>query len=115
MEVFSPLDTFVPEAFMVTQPKKFFPLNSFAPEESHPLDSYALEDSMAIQKNPITLALAITVPSPMSGMNEESKLAKFDCSTGSLACPHPMPALTLSCTINRKTPCPYALSSVTLQ
>jgi len=56
--------------------KKFHPLDSFAPEEFHPLDSYASEDFLAIQKDPIALALAITVPSPISGIDEDSLLDK---------------------------------------
>jgi len=96
-----PLDTFVPEDSMATQPKQFYPLDTF--------DS---EDFVTIQKDPIALALAIVISSPISGMSEESKLAKFDCITSSLACSHPMPVLTLACTINGKTPCPSAPSSV---
>jgi len=89
-----PLDTIVPEDFMATQPNKFYPLDCFMPDHYYPLDSFAF---IAIQKDLIALALAITVPSSM---------------LGSLACSHPMPVLTLAGTINGKTPCPSAPSSV---
>jgi len=70
------------------------------PKKFHPLDSYAPEGFLAIQKNPVALALATTVLSPNSSMNEESllanetKLAQFDGSMGSFS--HPTPMLTLA-------------------
>jgi len=107
--------------------KKFHPLDSFAREEFHPLDSYASEDFLAIQKDPIALALAITVPLPIPGMDEESlldkepKLAQFDDIAGSshrqhssfyklLVCSPQTPALPLACTIYGESPYLSSLS-----
>jgi len=89
LEALYPIGTFVPEDFLTTQPQKFYPLDCFILEDYYPLDSFVF---IAIQKDPITL----TVHAPMSDINEESKLAKFDCITGSLAYAHPMPVLNIS-------------------
>jgi len=95
----------------------------------HPLNAYASEDLLVIQKHPIiALALAsIIVPSPISGMDEESlldkepKLAQFDDITGSsyrqyssfyklLVCSHQIPAFSHACTIYGESPYLSALS-----
>jgi len=44
------------------------------PKKSHPLDSYAPNGFLAIQKHPVALVLAITVPSTISGMYEQESL-----------------------------------------
>ena len=45
-------------------------------------------------------------------LDKEPNLAQFDCITGSSACSHAMPVLTLACTINGKSPYPSEQSFV---
>jgi len=99
LEDLYPLDTFVPEDSMATQPKQFYPLDTF--------DS---EDFLAIQKDPIALALAIAVPSPISGLSEHSKLAQH-FSFYKLSVCSSQPPVNLPCTIYCEFPCSSMIMS----
>jgi len=104
--------------FLATQPKKFYPLDCFIPEDYYLLDSFTF---IVIHKDPIALALAVTVPSPISGMNEESKLAQHEDMTGSYFGHHFSSCMlllysslpvNLPGTIYLESPCPSAPSSI---